>query len=267
MQVPAVPDILVELGSELSRENPDTGRISSLVAKDQATTGLVLKTINSSAYGIQQPVESISQAVVLLGLKQVHHLVIGAVARKQLQVRSPLGKQIWQDSLDAGEACLRIASMVHGVFPDEAYLVGLLHDCGALLMAEKWSEYVDAWHLRDTFPIGVTRAEQRRFGTHHAVVGYLFVSHWKLPERICQAIYGHHLPACAGIGDSSVRALIATLKLADALVAGTRLAGSSGSLERVQYIAGARDELMLDPDTVVELQQEANLASISSVPA
>jgi HD-like signal output (HDOD) protein len=258
IRVPPVPEMLLALRKELSAPEPNAQRIAALVAKDQAVAGQVLKTVNAPAYGQRQPVPSIAQAVILLGLTEVHNLVLAALAQQQLQVRSTLGRQIWHDSVETARAAMHIAARVDGVAADESYLLGLLHDCGALLMAEKWPDYASAWDLRGSYPIGMIENEKRRFGTHHAVIGYLFARHWKLNADMCRAIYAHHQPLCASFDDHHLRALVANLKLADMLVSAARM-GAEDSLERVQYLAGACHELMIDAEVLEELRRDAAL--------
>lgn len=258
-QIPSIPDILLSIYTELEKPDPNTRHVSELVAQDQAITGKVLKAVNSPKFGLKQPVESISQAVVLLGLAQIRNLVTAATFQNQVKAQSPGARQIWHDSLNVAQVGLQIAYHVEGISQDEAYLLGLLHDCGALLLSEKFPLYEQIHTLENEYPVGLINKEIQHMGTNHTIIGYLFASHWKLPEPICQAIYLHHTLSCEGIENDRVRALIATLKIAHALVKERSLPESAFSLERVQYLAYAKQELMLDDELLDELRTEAVL--------
>jgi HD-like signal output (HDOD) protein len=258
-QIPSVPDILVNLYGELEKSEPNTRRVSELVAKDQAITGQVLKSINSPHFALQQAVESISQAVVLLGIGEIRNLVTAAAFQSRMQATSPAARHIWHDSLNVAQVAMRIASRVVGITQDEAYLTGLLHDCGALLLAEKFPLYEQLISIENEHPVMLINKEIQYLGTSHAVIGYLFATHWKLPERTCQAIYLHHSLKCDAIEDARLRALIATLKVAHLLVKEKSLPEGSFSLERIQYLSYAKKELMLDNEFMDELRTVAIL--------
>jgi HD-like signal output (HDOD) protein len=258
-QIPAVPDIVVQLHAEFDRSEPHAGKISELVARDQAITGIVLKEVNSPRFGLRQPIESISQAVVLLGLSQIKNLVTAAAYQSTMQARSAVARQIWSDSLIVAQLAVSIARSVQDISEDEAYLAALLHNCGALLLAERDPAYEDLLANENDYPVALIDRENRQLGSNHTVIGYLFAKHWKLPERVCLAIYHHHDLRCEWIGDSKLRALIAILKVAHLLVRERYCANDMQSLERLQFLAYAKQELMLDDVFLDGLRTDAIL--------
>lgn len=253
-QIPPVPDILVDLYAELENEEPNTEFVSNLVSMDPAITGQVLKLVNSSLFGLGQPVKSIHQAIVLLGLSQIRNLVTAAAFKKNMHAKSSAAIQVWNDSLRGAQVAMNIADQVQGVSQDEVYLAALLHNCGALLLAEKFIIYEQLIALEIKLPVSLLKKETQYFGTNHAVIGYLFAAHWKLPRRVCQAIYLHHNLRFDEIDDSELRALIAILRLAHLLVGEKYLPGDSFLLERIQYLSYAKEELLLDHDFLDELR-------------
>lgn len=256
-QLPAIPDILLKLNEELSRSEPSMARIAELISKDQAITGQVLKVVNSAGMGLARKVDSISHAVTMLGLEQIRNLVIASAFLNNVQVTSPVGKEIWADSVEVATAATHIAHMVQGVSADEAYIAGLLHDCGGLLLAERWPGYERLARIKASHPISILRAEETRLGTHHALIGFLFARHWKLPEGIALAICHHHTMALERIPDSHLRTLVAILILANVLVETKYMVLEQETLERIQYLAQAKAELMLDERSLRDLQEEA----------
>ena len=136
-QVPAVPDVVLNLNKELKQENPRTERIISLISRDQALTGALLKMVNSTGFGLGEKVDSIAQATVMLGLKQLRNLVASSALQSAFQVQTQAARDIWKHSLEIATIAVRIANTVDGIDPDAAYLAALLHDSGAMLLAEK----------------------------------------------------------------------------------------------------------------------------------
>ncbi len=255
-QIPSVPDILVDLNEELDNEEPDTALVSDLVSMDPAITGQVIKLVNSPQLGLEQRVQSIKQAIVLLGLDQVRNLVTAAVFQKSIQAKSPAAIRIWNDSLKEAQVAMNIACEIQDISQDEAYLAALLHNCGALLLAEKYSIYEQLLELETEYPVRLINQEIKHIGTSHAVTGFLFAMHWKLSERICQAIYLHHTLKHDAVEDPELRALIATIKLAHLLVRERYLSDGSFSVERIQYFSYAKEELLLDSDFLDELRMD-----------
>lgn len=140
-QIPTVPDVVLDLNKELEKADPQTERLISLISHDQALTGALLKTVNSAQFGLEEKVNSIAQAVVMLGLKQLRNLVAGSALLSAFQVQTPAAREIWRQSLEIATVAVRIANTVDGIDPDAAYLAALLHDSGAMLLAEKLREH------------------------------------------------------------------------------------------------------------------------------
>lgn len=255
-QIPSIPDILIKLYDEFEKEEPDTVLITDLVSKDQAITGQVIKTVNSPQFGLGQSVELIQQAVVMLGLEQIRNLVTAAIFKNTLHVKSHAAMRIWHDSLLEARVAMNVAYEIQDIPQDEIYLAALLHNCGALLLAEKFTAYEQLLGLDNNYPVSMIGKENQLFGTNHQVIGYLFAKHWKLPDRICQAIYLHHALRCDEVGDPDFRALLATIKVAHLLVREKELPEDAFLPERIQYFAYAQKELMLNDDYFDELRKE-----------
>lgn len=255
-RIPSVPDVLVNLFAELEEDEPDIAVISEFVSRDQAITGQVLKTVNSPLFGLNQPVESIQQAVVILGLEQIRNLVIAAAFQSSMQAMSPAAIQIWRDSLNVAQVAINIAYHIRDISQDEAYLAALLHNCGAMLLAEQFAQYGQLIDFENEYPVTLINREMQLLGTNHVVIGYLFARHWKLPEKVSQAIYLHHSLKCDEIEDAKLRALIACIKMANLLVREKYLADDAFSLERIQTFTYAKKELMLDNEFLDELRTD-----------
>jgi HD-like signal output (HDOD) protein len=256
-QIPTVPDVMLDLNKELQQENPRTERLVSLISQDQALTGALLKTVNSNDFGLKEKVDSIAQAVVLLGLKQIQNLVASSAFLSAFQVKTQTARDIWEHSLEVATVAMRIANTVDGVDPDTAYLAALLHNSGAMLLAEKLPNYETVFASQIRFPVNVLALEERQFGTNHALISYLFAKHWQLPDEICLAICQHHQVSCKKIDDANIRALIAILKLANAITDTKHIGSEDATLEQIQYVGNAKRELMISEELFAELLQDA----------
>lgn len=254
-RIPHVPDVLLQLQTEIAREEPDVRRVADLIGEDPALTGSLLRTVNSAAFGASVELENVHQAVVRLGLPRVANLVAAELIGGLVEDGNAEVRRVWEEIREVARIALLIAREVEGVDPDEAYLFGMLHDVGNILFARLAPTTRQLRDLAAVMPVSALRQEHARLGTDHVTVGFLFARHWRLPDYFCLAVYHHHALSCAGLEDPRVRSLIAIIKLANYL-ASTHLRDMEMP-EMVQYRAAARRELML-PDAVWDqLRQEA----------
>jgi HD-like signal output (HDOD) protein len=101
---------------------------------------------------------------------------------------------------------------VCNIFPDQAYLAGIFHDCGVPLLMQRFPSYCNEMRLGAPSGCIDLAEEDRKFNTDHCVVGYLVARHWRLPEFICDAIRYHH--AIGELGQHEARTMVAIIQLA-----------------------------------------------------
>jgi HD-like signal output (HDOD) protein len=100
---------------------------------------------------------------------------------------------LWEHAVAAGVACGVIARSVSGFSRDEAFLSGLVHDVGKLVMYSQ----ADALYQRVVEEVYANErpsieAEREVFGFDHAQVGFHLLRRWKLADRMSQAVGAHH---------------------------------------------------------------------------
>ncbi len=135
---------------------------------------------------------------------------------------------------------------VQGVSPDEAYLCGLFHNCGAFLLSCKDAKtYSDLFFQSLSLPVTSIEKEESLFNTNHAVVGLLMAKKWNLSAEITQAIYDHHKPHCDQISNEKVRLLVALIKVGNGIVSEVSMGSYIGAEMTEQFKDGV-DTLMID---------------------
>ncbi|MBW7655861.1 HDOD domain-containing protein [Hydrogenophilus thermoluteolus] len=214
--IPPRPQILTEIFSALQSDAPDLRALSRLVASDVALSAAVLKTVNSPFYGLRRKVESIDQAVGVLGLDNSATLVTGFMVRNTLA--TPKLERFWDSSARIALLSAAIAKQLKNLSPNLAYLFGLFRDCGIPLMAARFPDYLETLRAANAeFQRPFTAVEEERHQTSHAIVGSLLAKNWGLPEPICEAIAHHHELDCFASESLSTTALnlIATALIAE----------------------------------------------------
>ena len=247
IHIPPQPQIMVDLQMEQVMPDPSLERIGDLISQDIGLSGKILKMVNSPFYGLSNSITSINQAVNILGAKSVINLVNALSIRGELSNDEiiALGR-FWDNAMEIASACAAIAKLIGYSYPDEAYSLGLFHNCGVPLLMMKVENYEDvikASYASDSESI--TNVENSLIQTNHAVVGYYTAKSWNLPSHITLAIHEHHnVDKILGDDqqDGKKRTLLAILKMAENVCGNYRDLGQQEEDYEWQRI----EELVLD---------------------
>ena len=196
INIPARPQILVRLDSEMAKDDPDPRIVVRLISSDVVLSAAMLKTVNSPFFGLSRRISSVAQAVSMLGLRMTARIVSGLVLRMTMGGRQSSFERFW----DTAEKVACISGYVASTLPrgprDEAYCFGLFRDIGIPMLLQKFPDYRQTLALADnTVDRPMTVIEEERHATDHATLGYLVARSWLLPEVICEGIRHHHDPS------------------------------------------------------------------------
>jgi HD-like signal output (HDOD) protein len=200
-QLPPLPEALRAVTRALQRDDLSAERCITLIESDPALAARTLRLANSAFYGASGQVNSIGDAVRMLGLRTVSGVLTAASMHALLPARACPGfdfMQYWRHAIATGWAARSLAACATQE-PDEAFLAGLMHDIGQLvLIALQPGPAAAALALARDTGCSAAAAEQKVFGCTHARVGALVGEHWCLPAAVVQAIGGHHQADSAG---------------------------------------------------------------------
>ncbi|MFH1410384.1 MAG: response regulator [Patescibacteria group bacterium] len=198
--IPSLPSLYAEVMEAVQSPDASLNKVGRIIAKDMGMTAKILHLVNSAFFGIPRHVSNPEQAVSLLGLDTVKALVLTVgVFSKFDKAKIPAFsiKNLWTHSLIAGAYAKEIAGSenVDRISIDDAFMAGLLHDIGKLVMATYLTdEYTRVTkHVQDE-KLPFYKAEQKVFDTTHAEVGAYLLGLWGLSNSIVEAVGFHHLP-------------------------------------------------------------------------
>ncbi|GAB1258510.1 HDOD domain-containing protein [Aurantivibrio plasticivorans] len=220
VSIPPQPQILVDLQMEQVSPDCSIEKITQLIAQDVGLSGSILKTVNSNFFGNANNITSIGQAANLLGVNSVVNLVNansikGELSDSQIQ---DLGR-FWDSAMEVAMAAAAIARSIGYPNADEAYTLGLFHNCAVPLLMSRFDNYDEVINLAyGASDQSITDVENSLLKTNHAVVGYYVGKSWHLPEYLCEAIHEHHraeLSFAEPILDPKKSTLLAILKMAE----------------------------------------------------
>ncbi len=244
ISVPPQPQIMVDLQMEQVMPNPDLRAIAKLIGQDPGLSGALLKLVNSPFFGLTNRIASIQQAVNLLGCNTVINLINAQSIRGELTDEAIVTlNRFWDTAQDVAMTCLTLAKRLGYHSPDEAYTLGLFHNCGIPLMLKRFPAYMtvlEEAYANATDERRVVDTENQLLNTNHAVVGYFTAKSWNLPLHLCEAIASHHNALAIFTEDASrdaqLKTLLAILKMAEHICASHRVLGNQAQDHEWQSI-------------------------------
>jgi putative nucleotidyltransferase with HDIG domain len=237
--LPSLPALYAELVEALASEESSVQQVGAIIAKDPGLTAKILKVVNSSFFGLPQKVSTPDKAVGLLGLDLVQTIVLASGTFdkfEKVRLRGFSIEQMWDHAMATALMAKIIAreARLDPTEVDTAFMAGLLHDIGKLIVA---ANMPDDYHAVVAYMVandcGMASAEHRIIGTTHAAIGAYLLGLWGLPDPIIQAVARHHTP-----GTSSSQGLAADgiTHIADAFAnAGCHLGGTVAQDSRLDW--------------------------------
>ncbi|MBK5970532.1 MULTISPECIES: HDOD domain-containing protein [Thiorhodovibrio] len=196
-QLPVFNRVALDVQKLKESETATMNEMTTLIMRDQALTSRILQVANSSFYGGLKQVDTLSGAVLRLGLNKVASLAmmasqLMAYQSKRQSTAERMG-QLWQRAYVCASGSRWIAENcgLRGE-AEAAFLSGLLHDVGELFLLKA----LDA--LCDDAKVGVSVTEQvtdELLGAMHNEIGYRLMKKWELPECYALTARDHHTPS------------------------------------------------------------------------
>ena len=221
-QLPSAPQVYRDLNDALSSEQSNADHISRIVGQDPALAAKVLSVVNSAYFGLGRKISNIAEAVTLLGLRMLRALALsGHLISLYPQQRN------WSyfsfDNLN--QRAMLVARLANQIcrdmktsqaIQDQAFIAGLLHDLGLLVMASQ-----DAQLYRKVLTVSAQKntplcsVEKKMLGLFHGEVAAYLLNHWKLPAAVTEAVLLHHTPQLSPGSDFSP---LTAVHIADSLI-------------------------------------------------
>lgn len=191
--LPTIPVVATKVMQLIESENASAEELARVVASDPAVAARVLKISNSSFYGCQRQIQTLSHAIMVLGFSTLKSLVVAASVK---QVYKPYGlteKMLWEHSFGVGLAARMIANATRLVNEEEAFLGGLFHDIGKIILNsldhDKFQSVMEKCYNDG---ISFSDAEHQLYSYTHAEVGGLVIKKWNFPSVLMFTVLKHH---------------------------------------------------------------------------
>ncbi len=198
-KLPSFPHVLVKLLEACQRPDATISALSTIVDKDAALSAKVIAAANSPLYGLRNPVRSLERTLVVLGLDTIKTIAIASAVHQffaNLSAdRGAFLKSFWRHSMRCATLARNLASLSGYPKRDEAYLSGLLHDVGKLVLAQRYADKYGAVQTLADEHHDLVAQEREHFGIAHHEVGFWLIRNWHLDSFLAEAVLHHHEPS------------------------------------------------------------------------
>ncbi|HEY6927089.1 MAG TPA: response regulator [Steroidobacteraceae bacterium] len=212
-RLPAQPRIYAQLRTALMDEAVSTQQVSEIVTADPVIAAKVLQLVNSAFFRLARRITNIDQAVSYLGFAAIRNLALSVELFSQWPAAvaaSGLNLEKLQQHVHLVAGATR-ALAGGGVTPDDALLVGLLHDLGYWILAQECTdELAHSIERAIRRRIPLHEAEVAVIGASHAEIGAYLLGIWGLPYAVIDAVAHHHAPRSVRASEFDLLAALAT---------------------------------------------------------
>ncbi len=200
LALPVLPAVVGDLLAAFGDDQLDLQRLTQLIRYDAVLSARMLTVTNSVAYARQAPrTASLEQSLTILGLDTARAIVTTTALCQSPSFPYPIPtselNRFWRHSLACAQMARRLAEMTGYPDPDEAYLGGLLHDLGQLIIGVRHAGVFREVRVLAPLQHEIPNLERRLFGADHCELGAALVDAWKLNSFLADAIRFHHLSA------------------------------------------------------------------------
>lgn len=199
--LPSLPMVALRVIELCSDPNVKIPELAKTIQNDQALSAKVLRTVNSSFYGLRERCGNINKALVMLGLSPVKALVLGFSLVSSVEIREGDGfdyQDYWRRGMFTAVGAKCLVEAAGKKYGDEAFIAGLLQDIGVMAMYRALGEeYLAVLKSTGGDHRKLVRAELSSFEVQHPDIGAMLAQRWKLPDALVLPVKYHERPTAA----------------------------------------------------------------------
>lgn len=194
-QLPSMPAVAMQIIDLVQQDEANVDKIAETVSLDPALSTKMLKTVNSSFYGLPKTIGSVNQAIVVLGLNSVKTLALGFSLVGKLTQSNGEGfdqTAYWRRSLYCATAAKLLCEKLNIVQAEEVFMASLLQDVGQLAFVQVLEEeYAAILNATGGDHRKLSEIEREKLGGDHTEIGGALTESWGLPPLLVESIRLH----------------------------------------------------------------------------
>jgi HD-like signal output (HDOD) protein len=242
--LPPFSPVLNRLLASLADEDVSFLHLASLIETDPVLAGNVLRVVNSAAYGCRGRINSVAHAIAIMGMIKLRNTALGcSVARLWKGVPGSSKWSMADFNLHSTATAIlsdQLAQRVGACYPEGAFVAGLFHDLGKLMIAVGLPPEIAV--SAQPSEIGDEARERKLLGVSHADLSALALDRWNLPRPVRVAVAFHHDPSASppDTRDDQLFSLADLVSCADLVVHGdTAALGRLGLEDSTESVMAA----------------------------
>jgi putative nucleotidyltransferase with HDIG domain len=197
-ELPTLPMIYFKVNKALQNNEASIKGVADIIELDQAMSSKVLHIVNCAFYGFRSKISSIPHAVMILGFNTVKNAIISVSILDVFAIKEKFQgfdvKNYWGHSIAVAVISKHLAEKSRIAPPEDAFVAGLLHDMGKLIMMQHFKEdFGLVWQTQQKDGLSFYDAEHAVLPVDHAQIGAYLAKRWQFPDPLIEAIASHHL--------------------------------------------------------------------------
>ncbi len=192
-KIPSPPLVVTKVLSTLKDPDFSVRQLSRVISDDPALASRTLAVSRSAKYALRRQPQTVHEAVLVLGLHTLRNIVLAVAAQSFLARSSKIGKMLWSHSLGAALAARILARRCRLGDPELAFLAGLLHDVGEMILLHGdprgFERLVEDVQQTKT---SLVQREREIYAFDHASIGVALLEFWNIDAEIGGAVLRHH---------------------------------------------------------------------------
>ncbi len=196
--LPTLPIVAVKIMDIIDNPDSSAEELSKIISLDQVLTFEILKLVNSSYYSFPEKISTVKLALTIIGFDALKDLALSVsflAMFLETQDESFYKNKFWEHSIGCGTAAKVIAKNLNYRVTGEAFVAGLIHDIGKVVIGRVFPrKFLEIQKRCSQERISMFESEDKALGVTHAEVGYWLAEKWHLPDSLKEAISYHHTP-------------------------------------------------------------------------
>lgn len=195
-----IPTVAMQIYNVTMDPKSGIDDIQEIIQLDQVMTLKILKLVNSSFYGLSQKINSVKEAVIILGTDEIMNMAFGLSLSESFKDPGLEGliepEVLWKHSVETALIGRHLCREKKKYADEGVFAACILHDFGKLFLVQNFpDEYRKILELAQEMQLPIYDLEEEVFGYNHGVISGIIAKKWNLPESLIQAISFHHHPS------------------------------------------------------------------------
>ena len=192
-ELPASPIVATKLLELLRKPNLKIKELATAVSLDPVISARLMRMANSVFYQQMKQVSTVDRAIIIVGENILKNLAMEYSLRSTSKTYGVIERKLWENSIGCAVACRMLAERLTNIDKNEAYLAGLQHHIGKVVMVNRDKDlYKEVLRVVGLGHKQLRDVERSLFVYSHEVVGAALLDHWNYPKTIVEVTLHHH---------------------------------------------------------------------------